>query len=137
MAFRDAMKSAFGSFSTLTDQAYRPGQYGEAIVMANILGLYADARSSIPSSSLRANRQAIITLVQDFLRNNKGIVLFHKNSSHFTAVQDVSDNGDFTELDSLDTSVTKQLKFDTVAANPINLVFISFTKENQFNAGAA
>ena len=137
MAFRDAMKSAFGSFSTLTDQAYRPGQYGEAIVMANILGLYADARSSIPSSSLRANRQAIITLVQDFLRNNKGIVLFHKNSSHFTAVQDVSDNGDFTELDSLDTSVTKQLKFDTVAASPINLVFISFTKENQFNAGAA
>ncbi|WP_303963156.1 hypothetical protein [Succinatimonas hippei] len=103
-------------------------------MMANILGLYVDTKSIVEPSSLKENRQRVITMAQDFLRNHKGIILLHKNSLHFTAAQDVRDNGDFVELDSLNESGTRLLEFDDVANRPINLIFISFTQENQFNA---
>lgn len=117
------------------ENSYRPGDFGEAIVMANILGLYVDSRSIVLANSLKGNRQRFIATAQDFLRNHKGIILFHKNSSHFTAVKDVRDNGDFIELDSLNESRTRELKYDSVANSRLNIIFVSFTENDQFNAG--
>ena len=134
-AYVDPMVKEIG-FTPDPEEPYIPGDLGEAIVMANILGLYVDTKSIVEPSSLKENRQRVITMAQDFLRNHKGIILLHKNSLHFTAVQDVSDNGDFVELDSLNESGTRLLEFDDVANRPINLIFISFTQENQFNAEA-
>lgn len=132
-AYVDPMVKEIG-FTPDPEEPYIPGDLGEAIVMANILGLYVDTKSIVEPSSLKENRQRVITMAQDFLRNHKGIILLHKNSLHFTAVQDVRDNGDFVELDSLNESGTRLLEFDDVANRPINLIFISFTQENQFNA---
>ena len=134
-AYVDPMVKEIG-FTPDPEEPYIPGDLGEAIVMANILGLYVDTKSIVEPSSLKENRQRVITMAQDFLRNHKGIILLHKNSLHFTAVQDVRDNGDFVELDSLNESGTRLLEFDYVANRPINLIFISFTQENQFNAEA-
>ena len=132
-AYVDPMVKEIG-FTPDPEEPYIPGDLGEAIVMANILGLYVDTKSIVELSSLKENRQRVITMAQDFLRNHKGIILLHKNSLHFTAVQDVRDNGDFVELDSLNESGTRLLEFADVANRPINLIFISFTQENQFNA---
>ena len=132
-AYLDPLKE-IGVTSGNSENTYSPGDFGEAIVMANILGLYVDTKSIVEPSSLKENRQRVITMAQDFLRNHKGIILLHKNSLHFTAAQDVRDNGDFVELDSLNESGTRLLEFDDVANRPINLIFISFTQENQFNA---
>ena len=132
-AYVDPMVKEIG-FTPDPEEPYIPGDLGEAIVMANILGLYVDTKSIVEPSSLKENRQRVITMAQDFLRNHKGIILLHKNSLHFTAVHDVRDNGDFVELDSLNESGTRLLEFDDVANRPINLIFISFTQENQFNA---
>ena len=134
-AYVDPMVKEIG-FTPDPEEPYIPGDLGEAIVMANILGLYVDTKSIVEPSSLKENRQRVITMAQDFLRNHKGIILLHKNSLHFTAAQDVRDNGDFVELDSLNESGTRLLEFDYVANRPINLIFISFTQENQFNAEA-
>ena len=134
-AYLDPLKE-IGVTSGNSENTYSPGDFGEAIVMANILGLYVDTKSIVEPSSLKENRQRVITMAQDFLRNHKGIILLHKNSLHFTAAQDVRDNGDFVELDSLNESGTRLLEFDDVANRPINLIFISFTQENQFNAEA-
>ena len=135
-AYLDPLKE-IGVTSGNSENTYRPGDLGEAIVMANVLGLYTDSNSVIWAKSLKGKRQNFVLIAQDFLRNHKGIILFHKNGTHFTAVKDVKDNGDFIELDSLNRSEEREreLQYDVVANSSLNIIFISFTKDDLLNTG--
>lgn len=135
-AYLDPLKE-IGVTSGNSENTYRPGDLGEAIVMANVLGLYTDSNSVIWAKSLKGKRQNFVLIAQDFLRNHKGIILFHKNGTHFTAVKDVKDNGDFIELDSLNRPEEREreLQYDVVANSSLNIIFISFTKDDLLNTG--
>ena len=135
-AYLDPLKE-IGVTSGNSENTYRPGDLGEAIVMANVLGLYTDSNSVIWAKSLKGKRQNFVLIAQDFLRNHKGIILFHKNGTHFTAVKDVKDNGDFIELDSLNRSEEREreLQYDVVANSSLNIIFISSTKDDLLTTG--
>ena len=135
-AYLDPLKEIGVTFGN-SENTYRPGDLGEAIVMANVLGLYTDSNSVIWAKSLKGKRQNFVLIAQDFLRNHKGIILFHKNGTHFTAVKDVKDNGDFIELDSLNRPEEREreLQYDVVANSSLNIIFISFTKDDLLNTG--
>ena len=60
-----------------------------------------------------------------------------KDTEFSLCVKDVKDNGDFIELDSLNRPEEREreLQYDVVANSSLNIIFISFTKDDLLNTG--